>query len=218
MKSALASLLALAAFATATDSFNFPGGGDGEDCSDEPNSSTGFFVPSTTIHAHPTTTPVGELLPSVELTTSTIFSTTTSTIISCHPTVTSCPAESTVLTTVTVAVSTTRRACRLVAGKLLGRTHQRPGRLLLPGCPVCPAPAASTPAAEASSAPAASAPASKAWSSAAHPSGAAAGSGTSAPKTPTTSAPHVVVTAGAAHNGLGAAGAVAAAVAVAALF
>ncbi|RFU30873.1 hypothetical protein B7463_g5437, partial [Scytalidium lignicola] len=44
---------------------------------------------------------------SVEYTTSTIYTTSVSTIISCAPTVTNCPARSTVLTTVTIPVSTT---------------------------------------------------------------------------------------------------------------
>lgn len=40
-------------------------------------------------------------------TTSTIYATTTRTIVSCHPTVTLCPSHSTVVTTITVPVSTT---------------------------------------------------------------------------------------------------------------
>lgn len=42
-----------------------------------------------------------------KFTTSTVYSTTTKTIVSCHPTVTLCPAHSTAVTTIVIPVSTT---------------------------------------------------------------------------------------------------------------
>ncbi|CAK7271062.1 hypothetical protein SEPCBS119000_004408 [Sporothrix epigloea] len=97
MKAALISLLGLTAFVTANN--KAWSSLEDEDCSDEPYSGT-------IIVSAPSATEASQS-DSVDLITSTIFSTTVSSIVSCHPTINSCPAESTALTTVVVAVRTT---------------------------------------------------------------------------------------------------------------
>ncbi|KAK5663183.1 hypothetical protein OQA88_6600 [Cercophora sp. LCS_1] len=88
MKTALISLVGLAASAAASDI--------------EPDTPPKFsLIPTLTAKPFPTWGPP------VQWTTSTVYSTTLKTVTSCPPTVPHCPAHSTVITTVIVPISTT---------------------------------------------------------------------------------------------------------------
>ncbi|RFU25973.1 hypothetical protein B7463_g10357, partial [Scytalidium lignicola] len=95
--------------------------------------------------------PVSSSAAPVQYTTSTIFSTSVSTIISCAPTVTNCPAHSTILTTVVVPVSTT--ICPVTATE--GASTSTPAGPAGSG----PTPSGSFPSGPAASGPAGSGPA-----------------------------------------------------------
>lgn len=172
MKAALISALGLAALAFADD-----------DVSD---------------HHTTKTAPPAYITPTVKLTTSTIYTTSVSTIISCPPVVHSCPAESTVYTTVTIAVSTT--VCPVTETPAPPPTYPAAPPPAKPTYPAAPPPAAQPPAPPAAQPPA--------------PPAAPPAVGTVTPVKPTPTKPTVVVTAGAAP--LQRAGGALAAVAIAA--